>query len=400
MSTPTSIPLLRDRVIARGERWIYCAGFNVGTSLSQTRRIDAELPDLRRLSAAGARVAVLSHQGSARKGDTLHLDYVADYLSRRLAQPVRYVPECVGPVALAAARALREGEIAVFGNTRHHAGEEYNDAGLARAFSELGDAVALGGFSKAHRAHASNIGLLRWRPGYVADSVAEELRDLAPWAGADPSRYSVAVVGGVKREKSELALPGFAQAYDCVIPGGTVLNALLRARGQNIGASSLGDSPEAALRAAGAVLSTASRHKLALPRRLVLATASGRSWSMSRVVGLWDYIRPHEHIVDFEPGEAALNALTRVVAQRGRLLVAGTPALVAQGFRRACDPIAASAREAGDGAIYLGGDTIEEMPAIPRLSAGGGAAITFLCRGSLPLHAALLAQGPRARDLR
>ena len=82
----STMRLLRDHPVVPGERWVYSAGFNVGPALTDTGRIDTELDDLRGLAAAGARVALLSHQGSAKDGTARHLDYLAGYLGRCLGQ--------------------------------------------------------------------------------------------------------------------------------------------------------------------------------------------------------------------------------------------------------------------------------------------------------------------------
>src|SRR5262249_2124022 len=155
------LPLLRDRPIRRGERWILSAGFNVRRDLKETSRIDCELDDVRHISRAGGRIAILSHQGNFADGTALHLDFIAQYLTQQLGQPVRYISSAIGDAAVFQSHAMRDGEVAVFGNTRRYDGEERNDPGLAKAFSGIGDVVALGGFSKAHRGHSSNVGVLR-----------------------------------------------------------------------------------------------------------------------------------------------------------------------------------------------------------------------------------------------
>lgn len=183
---------LRDKEIRPGDRWVYSAGFNVRPDLRDTGRIDAELPDLRRILHVGGRVAILSHQGS--HGSASELDHVATYLTGCLAFTVDYVRDNDTAEAARLAEELRPGTATLFGNTRRHAGEQRNDPALAQRFAALGDAVAVGGFSKAHRAHASNVGVLRHLPGYVTDSVLRETALLEPWAGAS-DRFSVASSG-------------------------------------------------------------------------------------------------------------------------------------------------------------------------------------------------------------
>src|SRR5262249_37673043 len=137
----------------------------------------------------------------------------------------------IGDAAVSQSHAMRDGEVAVFGNTRRYDGEERNDPGLAKAFSEIGDVVALGGFSKAHRAHSSNVGMLRFRPGYLASSVSTQLDQLASGAGARRGFFPGGVLGGKRGERGGLGLGGFSRIYYLFIPGGVVLNCILKARG-------------------------------------------------------------------------------------------------------------------------------------------------------------------------
>src|SRR5205823_14009605 len=159
---------LGGRRIAAGERWIYVAGCNT-TVDAPGSRVDAEVADMARIADNGGRVAILSHQGSWRDGSAAPLDWLARCLQARLGRTVRYVLECASSSAVDQAAALGDGEVAVFGNTRMAPGEERNDPELADWFARLGDVVAIGGFSKAHRAHASNVGVLAVRPAVAAD---------------------------------------------------------------------------------------------------------------------------------------------------------------------------------------------------------------------------------------
>jgi len=109
--------------------------------------------------------------------------------------------------------------VVVFGNTRDHAGEEANDPELAARFALLGDQVAIGGFSKAHRSHASNVGILKHLPGCAAQSLTREITRLAPWAGTHHDTPSVAVLGGTKPEKTLLGLGCLSRTYTLVVPG-------------------------------------------------------------------------------------------------------------------------------------------------------------------------------------
>lgn len=379
--------LLRNRQVRPGERWIYSAGFNVRPDLCSTGRIDVELADMSRILRSGGRLVVLSHQGDHSAGTARHLDFVAEYLSARLGVPVGYTPENDTATAVDYSHSLEPGTAAVFGNTRRKAGEQRNDPDLASRFAQLGDAVAIGGFSKAHRAHASNVGVLRHRPGFLADSVLNEIALLRPWAGAD-DRFSVAVLGGVKPEKTKTGLGMLANVYDLVVPGGAVLNQLLLAAGYQVGSSCLGDDPEACLAMAAKALARHGPRRLHLPSDVVIACPALGGYRNIRTVAVRDGVPDGWEIVDFVPRPW----LAERLADAGRAFIAGTPCRYTEGFRLSAQTILRALAAPGVQALLLGGDTVAELPWQGPVSSGGGAALHYLARGTLPIIDALDAQ--------
>ncbi|WP_406193026.1 phosphoglycerate kinase [Kitasatospora sp. NBC_01560] len=381
------IPLLADRPVARGERWIFSAGFNVPRSLSGTARIDSEVADLARLSDAGARVCVLSHQGSHRDGTAEHLPHIAAYLSRVLARPVRYHPQNASDDATRTAARMRDGEIVLFGNTRLHAGEEAGSAELAGRFSLLGDLVAVGGFSKAHRAHASNTGLLDHLPGWAAGSLAAEVRFLAPWAaGPAAPPGGAAVLGGRKPEKTLVGLAGLAGRHDLLVPAGVVLNTVLRARGNDVGASDLGERPRECAEAARAVLAAPGRTRIHLPTTVLTAPADRIATVPATAVEIARGVPPGHAIVDFVVEPWAL----RLLARAPRALLAGTPSRYLAGHTTASDAVLRSLSAVPPGsALLLGGDTTAELTWTGPASTGGGSALQFLVEGTSSVLEAL-----------
>ena len=378
--------VLRDRSIVPGERWIFSAGFNVDASMRHTGRIDVELDDLRFLRDAGARVAVISHQGSWADGTAAPLDYVAAYLGERLGAPVAYRAWASGPDAERAAAALAPGEVALFGNTRLQDGEERNDPAFAAALARLGDRVAVGGFAKAHRVHASNVGILGHRPGYAAASLLSQAAALAAWAGPGTGD-SVAVLGGVKPEKTCIGFTALHERYDLIIPGGSLLNTILAIQGYRVGASRVGD--DACHQVVEATLRTSARAGIALPSRVVVASPTGAT----AVVEVADGVPDGCAIVDFLIEPPVLNRL-RTAA---RVLVAGTPGDARFGNRHAAAAVV-TARAGDRDTLLLGGDTVIDLPWNGPYSTGGGAALAYLATGTCAVLDALArnaAEGPR-----
>ncbi|HWU10179.1 MAG TPA: phosphoglycerate kinase [Streptomyces sp.] len=354
--------------------------------MTDTSRIDSELNDLRYLAARGAKVAVLSHQGSHRDGTATHLHEAAAYLTRQLGQPVKYVPENASDAAVRATHGLADGQIALFGNSRLHAGEEDNDPELARQFAQLGDYAAIGGFSKAHRCHASNVGILDHLPGWATNSLIHEADRLTPWTGRATDTLSIAAVGGRKAEKSLIGLPCFARNYDIVIPGGAVLNHLLRHLGHDIGDSYLGENPGRRATATRAALEN-SRARIHVPSQVVIARDDG-TWQDAQTITISDGVPAGYAIVDFLLQPWLIEELERLIAG-GRMLIAGTPNLHALGHTHATSPLLAWAESPAVHAMLLGGDTVAELPFSGPTSTGGGSALCYLEQADLAVLEAL-----------
>lgn len=375
---PRSLPAME---ITLGERWIFSAGFNVNRDLANTVRVDVEVQDLRYLLERRARVAILSHQMSSVSGTAEDLDFVADYLSSVLGIPVRYIPTNDDEMAVASANELVPGEVVVFGNTRKHPGEVANDARLAEKFAALGDKVAIAGFSKAHRAHASNVGVLRYRPGVLCGSVVRELGNLEPFARTE-GEPTLAVIGGAKDEKVGLGLLELGRKYRTVIPGGITLNVILLARGHNIGSSVVGTwgSPKCLARVRE-FLKAESRAHVLLPTTVMTARNVDGAWIDPDIQEVSKPVPDGRAIVDFIPSSEMSDVLAEA-AERGRTVVAGPPSLTRAGFRMASDCVVKGVGKGGGAVIWLGGDTVSEMRPLGTISSGGGAALEFLSFGT------------------
>src|SRR5271155_4072292 len=110
---------LRDAGDVRGKRVLLREDLNVPMkdgAVGDETRIVAALETLRWLSARGAKTVILSHLG--RPDGAVNPKYslrpVAARLAERLAMPVAFVDDCVGPAAVAASRAVPDGGFVLF----------------------------------------------------------------------------------------------------------------------------------------------------------------------------------------------------------------------------------------------------------------------------------------------
>src|SRR4030065_1031271 len=167
-------------VDVKGKRVLVRVDYNVPIKEDKVvddTRIVAAMPTVNYLLEHGAAVILFSHLGRPRGGPSpkLSLKPVAAHLSGLLGKPVAFVDDCVGPLAEAAARALKPGEILVLENTRFHPEEEKNDLELAKKMASLADIYVNDAFGSAHRAHSSTEGVAHFLPAVAGFLVEKEI---------------------------------------------------------------------------------------------------------------------------------------------------------------------------------------------------------------------------------
>ena len=230
-----------DDLQAAGKRVLLRADLNVpmqdGT-VSDLTRLERLTPTIRELSAAGAKVIVLSHfdRPKGRRVPEMSLRPVAAALGAVLGRAVGFADDCIGPEAERVVASMAPGDVVVLENTRFHAGEEKNDEALARAMAALGDAYVNDAFSAAHRAHASTEALAHLLPAYAGRLMQAELEALGAALGS-PKRPVAAIVGGAKVSTKLDLLGNLVGRVDLLAIGGAMANTFLAARGLAVGKS-------------------------------------------------------------------------------------------------------------------------------------------------------------------
>lgn len=201
-------------------------------------RIEAALPTIRHVVAAGGKAVLMSHFGRP-KGQPvpgMSLRHVRGALEAALGLPVAFAEDCIGLPAKRAVAELPAGGVLLLENTRFHAGEEANDEMLAAGLAALGDIYVNDAFSAAHRAHASTEGIARLLPSCAGRQMAAELRALAA-ALTEPVRPVAAIIGGAKVSTKIDLLKNLVAQMDDLVIGGGMANTFLAAQGRPVGRS-------------------------------------------------------------------------------------------------------------------------------------------------------------------
>lgn len=230
-----------DDIDVKGKKVILRADFNVPIKdgkITDTNRIDKTLPTIKELLEKGAAVIMVTHLGRPKgeRNPEFTCKVLLDELTKQIGLPVKWVDDCVGPDAVAAAQALNAGEVLLCENVRYHGAETKNDADFAKKLSELGDVCVNDAFSTAHRAHSSTEGISHIMPTVAGRLMEGELTALGN-ALENPTPPVAALVGGAKVSSKIDVLNNLIKKVDFLIIGGGMANTFLAAQGHKIGTS-------------------------------------------------------------------------------------------------------------------------------------------------------------------
>ena len=375
----------------RGRRALVRVDFNVpldGARVSDDTRIRAAIPTIALLREKGARVVLLSHLGRPKaKVETRYsLQPVVASVAAALGSPVKWCGETVGPNAVAATRALADGEVLLLENTRFLPGEESNDAALSKELSALGDLYVNDAFGAAHRAHASTAGVAAHLRPAVAGLLME--RELQYLGGAldKPKRPFIAILGGSKISGKIDVIEALLPKVDGLLIGGAMACTFYKAMGFETGTSLV--EPDRVEMAHSLIERAAFR--LTLPHDAMVAAsadAGERAHAVKR-----DAIPAGEAMLDIGPDSCASYAraisIAKTVIWNGPMGVFEKPPFDAGTLAVAN----AMAEATAGGAITIvgGGDSaaaVEQAGLASKMShvsTGGGASLEFLEGKDLP----------------
>jgi phosphoglycerate kinase len=230
-----------DSLAVSGKRVLVRVDLNVPMKdgkVGDAMRIERAAPTLKELADKGAKVIVLSHFGrpDGKRVPEMSLKPLVEPLAKAIGKPVAFADDCIGAVAEAAVRALKNGDVLLLENLRFHKEEEKNEAGFIDKLSALGDIYINDAFSAAHRAHASTEGIAHRLPAAAGRLMQAELEHLDSALGA-PKKPVCAVVGGAKVSTKLDLLGNLVGKVDKLIIGGGMANTFLQAQGIAVGKS-------------------------------------------------------------------------------------------------------------------------------------------------------------------
>jgi phosphoglycerate kinase len=382
-----------------GKRVLVRVDINVpmdGQKVTDTTRMEAIKPTVTEIVAKGGLPILLAHFGRP-KGQPNHdmtLARLMDPLADVLGLPVKFAPDCVGPMADKAVDEMIAGTVLLLENTRFHAAEEANEPEFSRALAGHGDLYCNDAFSAAHRAHASTEGIAHHLPACAGRLMQAELEALEQ-ALAAPERPVVAVVGGAKVSTKLDLLGNLIEKADAIVIGGGMANTFLAAQGIDVGKSlcehDLADTAREIMAKAAA-----GSCDLVLPKDVVVAREFAAGAASETVAA--DACPPDAMILDAGP-EAVAEIAARFESAKTVVWNGPLGAFEIEPFNAATNAAAQRAADLTEEGALLsvagGGDTVAALNGagvaakFSYVSTAGGAFLEWLEGKTLPGVAAL-----------
>ena len=365
--------------------------------IADDTRIQAALPSIKHLLAAGAKLVLCSHLGRP-KGEPdpqYSLRPAAVRLGELLGQEVGFADDCVGEAVADLRAALSAGEILLLENTRFHAGEKGNDAEFAQALAGAATIFVNDAFGTAHRAHGSTEGVThhveRSAMGFL---IERELEFLSEKLEA-PERPFLVVLGGKKVSDKIEVITELLEKADSFLVGGAMAYTFLKAQGHEVGESLVEDDKlELALEILAKAKEKEVTFLLPADSRLTQEFKEGAETRVSTPYRDGGSIEAGWEGIDI--GDQAIEEFCAEVG-RAKTIIWNGPMGVFEltSFEKGTKEVAQAIAEVDALTIVGGGDSVTAVKkynlddAMSFISTGGGASLELLEGKELPGVAAL-----------
>jgi phosphoglycerate kinase len=231
-----------------GKKVLVRVDFNVPLNekfeITDTSRIDAAIPTIKKILAGGGSAILMSHLGRPKEGPTpkYSLKHTLEYLSSQLGQTVKFADDCIGESAVKLAGGLKLGEVLLLENLRFYKEEEKGEEGFTKKLASLGDAYMNDAFGTAHRAHASTTIIANYFPndkmfGYIMENEVKSIDKVLHEA----HKPFTAILGGAKVSGKIEILNNLLSKVDNLIVGGGMMFTFISAMGGEVGNSLVED---------------------------------------------------------------------------------------------------------------------------------------------------------------
>lgn len=234
-----------DSINFAGKRAVIRVDFNVPLNenfqVTDTTRIRAAIPTLKKILNDGGSIILMSHLGRPKEGPTnkYSLKHIVGEVSKHLGTPVKFADDCISEAAFSQSSGLKAGEVLLLENLRFYKEEEKGDETFSEKLSKHGNVYVNDAFGTAHRSHASTAVMAKYfKPeakcfGYV---MANEVASINKVLNQSQKPFT-AIIGGAKVSDKILIIEQLMEKADNILIGGGMAFTFVKALGGEIGKS-------------------------------------------------------------------------------------------------------------------------------------------------------------------
>ncbi|MDG5491084.1 phosphoglycerate kinase [Psychroserpens sp. SPM9] len=370
---------------------------NDAFEVTDATRIISAKPTIIKILEEGGSCILMSHLGRPKGVQAeFSLQHIVSKVEDILGVTVKFVDNCIGPVAEEAAQNLNPGEILLLENLRFHEEEKQGDKDFAEALSQLGDIYVNDAFGTAHRAHASTTIIAQFFPenkcfGHLLAQEIESINKVME-TGEKPV---LAVLGGAKVSSKITIIENILDKVDHLIIGGGMTFTFIKAQGGSVGDSICEDDK---MELALDILKQAKAKNVQI--HLPVDVLAANAFSNDADTQIIDVTQIPEGWQGLDAGPKSIESFHEVVMQSKTILWNGPLGVFEmENFAKGTIALGDSIAEATkNGAFSLvgGGDSVAAVKQfgfenkVSYVSTGGGAMLESLEGKTLPGIAAIL----------
>lgn len=366
---------------------------NDAFEVTDTTRITAAIPTIKKIIQLGGSVVLMSHLGRPKDGPTnkYSLQHTVKTISNLLGLPVAFAKDCIGEDAFKQSSELKAGQVLLLENLRFYKEEEKGDVAFAEKLSKHGDIYVNDAFGTAHRSHASTAVIAQFfKPdakcfGYV---MANEIKSIDKVINGAEKPFT-AIVGGAKVSDKILIIEQLMNKANTILIGGGMAFTFVKAMGGSIGKSLCEDDK---LELAKELFEKAKQKgvNLVIPTDAIIAddfnnNAQTKYSSINEIPDGW---------MGLDIGKETIKIYTEIIKNSKTILWNGPMGVFEMsnfenGTKQIAFAIAESTKN-GSFSLIGGGDSVAAINKynlaneVSYVSTGGGALLEYIEQGSLP----------------
>lgn len=373
---------------------------NENYEITDTTRIDAAIPTIKKILSGGGSVILMSHLGRPKEGPEkkFSLKHILPYLSEKLGVDVLFANDCIGREAKEKSAMLKPGEVLLLENLRFYKEETKGDKSFASKLAALGDVYVNDAFGTAHRAHASTTVIAQFFPndkifGYIMDNELQNIDKVL----IDAVKPFTVILGGAKVSGKIEIVNNLLDKVDNLIIGGGMMFTFIKALGGKVGNSLV---EEDLIDTAKMTLYKAK--KLGVNFYLPIDTIAAEAFSNDAASQIVPSDEVPDHYMGLDIGPKSMRIFAKVIENSSTILWNGPMGVFEMSnFEEGTKTIAeAIARATSNGAFSLigGGDSVAAInkyglgDKVSYISTGGGAMLEYIEGKELPGVAAVTSQ--------